>query len=497
MQPLSSADGDSADGDSEALRHEVEYDPTLSGAELLEVVRALLASRRHAEQLICRYLADLADRIDEHGDEWLGARIYSVGAPMPREGVEDIARRHLGLSRRNTRERIRVGRALRTLPKIERAFLDGELSYSRVREVTRIATATTEVVWLELARTLDMRTLERRVAQAGLPVTKDVRRPQLDGSDVELDPFDPFELIDACGPWIGRHAENDRRQVSDGAVREATSESRRNGTPRHDEVEPNKAKKYGYSDQTGAASEHSEEERSRVECARAEARVEWTSAARVRVTLELSAAAWILLEPAIGVALREDADVWNAGESLDAWPPFKARSRQVEVNEGRPAAGPERAPVGMSEQAAGGATHLGNWEPSGAIEPDGVGEERAPVGMSEQAAGGATHLGNWESLGAIEPDGVGEERASVGMSEQAAGGATHLGSLERSGANDRDGVDEVWAPIGMSEQAVGAVGATQLGSFAGNQRERSPIGEKLPGIAYAPAAGAGGDGWTP
>jgi hypothetical protein len=42
--------------------------------------------------------------------------------------------------------------------------MEGELCYSRVREVTRVATVHSEPVWLELARRLDMRSLERRVA---------------------------------------------------------------------------------------------------------------------------------------------------------------------------------------------------------------------------------------------------------------------------------------------------------------------------------------------
>ena len=65
---------------------------------------------------------------------------------------------------RDTRERVRVGRALRELPRVEDAFVSGEVSYSRVRELTRVAEPSTEMEWLELARTLDMQALERRVA---------------------------------------------------------------------------------------------------------------------------------------------------------------------------------------------------------------------------------------------------------------------------------------------------------------------------------------------
>ncbi len=51
-------------------------------------------------------------------------------------GYVDIyhaARNCFDLSVRATRERVRVGRALRELPRIEQAFVDGRLGYSRAR----------------------------------------------------------------------------------------------------------------------------------------------------------------------------------------------------------------------------------------------------------------------------------------------------------------------------------------------------------------------------
>jgi len=131
-----------------------DYRPGLATSELLAEIRGLLATERRAECLLCRYLADLADRIGARQDAELGGFADEL----------DAARHWFGLGARDARERVRVGRALRTLPEIERAFMDGELSYSRVREVTRVATVASELGWLELARRLDMRSLERRVA---------------------------------------------------------------------------------------------------------------------------------------------------------------------------------------------------------------------------------------------------------------------------------------------------------------------------------------------
>ncbi len=130
---------------------ERDYRPGLASFELVAEIRALLAIERRAERLVCRSLADLADRIQAGQGAELGPFVDEL----------DAARRCFGLGERDTRELVRVGRALRRLHEIERAFIAGELSYSRVREVTRVATVPTERDWLELARRLDMRSLER------------------------------------------------------------------------------------------------------------------------------------------------------------------------------------------------------------------------------------------------------------------------------------------------------------------------------------------------
>jgi hypothetical protein len=141
----------------------IEYRRGLATWELIVEVHQLLATERRTERLVCRYLADLADRVQQRQD--LALARY--------EDELHAARSCFGLGAREARDRIRVGRALRQLPQVERAFVEGELSYSRVREVTRIATAPDESEWLELARRLDMRALERRVASAQAPVFDD------------------------------------------------------------------------------------------------------------------------------------------------------------------------------------------------------------------------------------------------------------------------------------------------------------------------------------
>ena len=56
-----------------------------------------------------------------------------------------------GLGPCAARERIRVGRALERLPRIDAAFRDGVISYSKVRAITRVATPHTDAMLLAIA----------------------------------------------------------------------------------------------------------------------------------------------------------------------------------------------------------------------------------------------------------------------------------------------------------------------------------------------------------
>ena len=56
-----------------------------------------------------------------------------------------------GIGTVTAREKLRVARALEGLPKISEAFRRGEVSYSKVRAMTRVATPETEDVLLNVA----------------------------------------------------------------------------------------------------------------------------------------------------------------------------------------------------------------------------------------------------------------------------------------------------------------------------------------------------------
>lgn len=90
--------------------------------------------------------------------------------------------RLFGYSPRATEEKLRVARALESLPDTNRALREGELSWSAARELTRVATARTEREWLGVTQDKTVRQVERLVSgrkvgdRPGDPVRPEARR---------------------------------------------------------------------------------------------------------------------------------------------------------------------------------------------------------------------------------------------------------------------------------------------------------------------------------
>ena len=108
----------------------------------------------------------------------------------------------LGLDSSTAREKVRVARALGSLPAIDDAFRRAALSYSKVRALTRVATPQNEAALLEMALVATGAQLERlcrryRTAAATLegeqwesekaPEARSVRRRELAGGMVRLE----------------------------------------------------------------------------------------------------------------------------------------------------------------------------------------------------------------------------------------------------------------------------------------------------------------------
>ena len=116
------------------------------------------------EHLICQGAADLtaAER------DWMLAiaefdrreAYLSWAAPTCATWLSQYA----GVDIRAARERVRVARALAAHPVLSAAMASGELSYSKVRALTRIADAGTMVAWIDLAVSATTNQLERLIS---------------------------------------------------------------------------------------------------------------------------------------------------------------------------------------------------------------------------------------------------------------------------------------------------------------------------------------------
>jgi hypothetical protein len=76
----------------------------------------------------------------------------------------DYLERSVGYAPRTAQERLRVARALGELPAIEQALATGELAFSAVRELTRIATPDNEANWVKAVEGCNLRQIEEAVA---------------------------------------------------------------------------------------------------------------------------------------------------------------------------------------------------------------------------------------------------------------------------------------------------------------------------------------------
>ena len=93
------------------------------------------------------------------------ARWLELVWELREEGLDDDPARFLafrcGITQREAREYLRVAEALQELPAIRAAFSRGELTFTKVRALTRVATASSEEGLLELAAALTASQLER------------------------------------------------------------------------------------------------------------------------------------------------------------------------------------------------------------------------------------------------------------------------------------------------------------------------------------------------
>jgi hypothetical protein len=144
---------------------ERETDPAALALDELEAELATLAAHLYAGT--CRWL-ELVAELDRRG------RWTETGA---RSCAEWIAWR-CALTPRSAREHVRVARCLEQLPSTHASFARGELSYAKVRALTRVATRETEDELLELACVSTASQLERTVRAFRRVTPMDARAQQ-------------------------------------------------------------------------------------------------------------------------------------------------------------------------------------------------------------------------------------------------------------------------------------------------------------------------------
>jgi hypothetical protein len=103
--------------------------------------------------------------LDAEEARWMReAERLEIWRPLGMVSMLDYLERVLGHAPRTAQDRLRVARALGGLPQLTSALTAGELSFSAVRELTRVATPATEASWLAAATDKTLRQIEELVA---------------------------------------------------------------------------------------------------------------------------------------------------------------------------------------------------------------------------------------------------------------------------------------------------------------------------------------------
>jgi Domain of unknown function (DUF222)/HNH endonuclease len=134
----------------------------LAGMTLLALEDEIATFSAHLSAGMCRWL-ELVGELDRRGG-W--AAYYGCAS------CAHWLSWRCAVSPRSAREHVRVARRLAELPLIRAAFAEGELTYAKVRALTRVAEGESEQELIELARLMTASQLER-AARAYRRVTSD------------------------------------------------------------------------------------------------------------------------------------------------------------------------------------------------------------------------------------------------------------------------------------------------------------------------------------
>src|SRR5882672_6296285 len=139
---------------------EVESMPTWAPAE-----RQQSEPRWRVVDNALRAIAVRRAALDAEEAQWLReAEALQIWRQLGMVSALDYLERVLGYAPRTAQDRLRVARALGALPELTAALAGGSLSHSAVRELTRVATPSTEAAWIAAATGKNLRQIEDLVA---------------------------------------------------------------------------------------------------------------------------------------------------------------------------------------------------------------------------------------------------------------------------------------------------------------------------------------------
>ena len=104
----------------------------------------------------------------DEGRWLLTARRAEVHRQLGYGSFTEYVERLFGYAPRVTHDKLRVAAALESLPEMEMKLRDGSLSFSQVRELTRVVTPETEQIWLNRAEGCTSRQVEKLVSGRAL-----------------------------------------------------------------------------------------------------------------------------------------------------------------------------------------------------------------------------------------------------------------------------------------------------------------------------------------
>ncbi len=119
---------------------------------------------QQAHQELVRLAKERAGLDFEEGRGLLRAHRLGAHIELGFAAFYEYAEHLFGYSPRLTQEKLRVAEALEALPDIAREFQSGVINFSVTRELTRVATPSTESEWLDVARGRTVREVEQLVS---------------------------------------------------------------------------------------------------------------------------------------------------------------------------------------------------------------------------------------------------------------------------------------------------------------------------------------------